>query len=199
MKSDNHTYLKQFRNPDKFNAELQVYQLGLPMIPKLLDYQEPDWLKMQRIDGLPYLDTEGGFKPHLLGETIANFHLATKEGEKCICHIDNQPQNILWNGERYFLIDFSDCEYNFPEIDISHLLLFWAAEFPHTLFEPSVIRFLKAYNRILTINTRRWEQCVVESINRFDERRRLYDKSKGKVNLFMKIVNREWLFSYFRK
>ncbi len=199
MKSDNHTYLKQFRNPDKFNAELQVYQLGLPMIPKLLDYQEPDWLKMQRIDGLPYLDTEGGFKPHLLGETIANFHLATKDGEKCICHIDNQPQNILWNGERYFLIDFSDSYHHFPEFDISHLLLFWAAEFPFSLFEPAAIKFLKAYNRILPINTKRWESCVLESISSFDERRRRYGKGKGNIDLFNQIVNRQWLLVYFHK
>lgn len=199
MPSDNQSYLKHFSNPDAFAAELFVYQRGLPMIPKLLDFEAPKWIKMQLIEGKPYLDADEGFKPKLLGETIASFHAATKDGDKCFCHIDNQPQNIFWDGEKYVLIDFSESHFDFPETDISHLLLFWAAEFPLSLFAPAAEKFLRGYGRIIRINSRRWESCVVESITRFDARRSLYGKGKGSYDLFMKLANREWLLAYFRK
>lgn len=199
MNSGNQIYIKHFSNPEQFASELKVYQLGLPMIPKLLGFQEPDTLSIQRIAGLPYLDADAGFNPQLLGQTIAQFHRATLTGDKCLCHIDNQPKNILWDGESYFLIDFCDSHFAYPECDISHLLLFWAEDFPHSVFAPASIKFLKAYNRIIPIHPKRWESCVVESISRFDARRRLYGKGNGMDDLFMKIANRVWLLSYFRK
>jgi len=185
--------IKYFTNPEHFHAELYAYQLTLPMMPKLLDYAEQDWIKMERIWGIPYLDDLNNFKPELLAETIANFHLATYIENKCLCHIDNAPKNILFCPGRYYFIDFAKSKFTFPETDITHLLLFWAADFPYAFLQSSTLSFINTYLSILQLDSARWHTSLQENIRLFDKRRKIFGKLSGKQPIAVQTANRKWL------
>lgn len=184
------TVKKYFDTPLEFKAELKVYQLALPMIPKLIAYQEPDWILCNRIEGVPYLDSISELDFGLLGATIAAFHLATWQDGRCLCHIDNQPANILATSEGFFLIDFADSSRDFPERDITHLLLFWAADMPEKPFRESCSCFLSAYTSVLALSPKLWQTCLSESIVAFDSRRAHFQKPGGKNPAELQIANR---------
>ena len=188
--------IKYFTNPKHFQAELYAYQLTLPMLPKLLDYAEPNWIKMERIWGIPYLDDLINFKPELLAETIANFHLATYIENKCLCHIDNAPKNILFCSGRYYFIDFAKSIFTFPEVDITHLLLFWAADFPYALLQRSTFIFINSYLSIRQLDSARWQTSLQENIRLFDNRRKIFGKLSGKQPIDVQTANRNWLADF---
>ncbi|HQO17594.1 MAG TPA: hypothetical protein PLJ85_00300 [Candidatus Cloacimonas sp.] len=197
-KNNSITYLpdcviKCFSNPKHFQAELFAYQLTLPMLPKLLDYAEPNWIKIERIWGIPYLDNLMNFKPALLAETIAHFHLATYHNGNCLCHIDNAPKNILFCSGKYYFIDFAESNYACPEVDITHLLLFWAADFPYALLQSSVLSFIISYLSILKLDSARWHNSLLDNISLFDSRRYIFSKPPGKQPIDVQTANRNWL------
>ncbi len=185
--------IKYFSSYKHFQAELFAYQLNLPMLPKLLDYAEPYWIKMEKITGIPYLDELNNFQPALLAETIANFHWATLQNDKCLCHKDNAPKNILFCQGKYYFIDFNESEFAYPEKDITHLLLFWAADFPCEFFRSSVTLFLNTYLSILQLNSERWMTSLQENICLFDNRRKNFGKHSGKQLIAIQSANRKWL------
>jgi hypothetical protein len=152
--------------------------MGLSMVPALLGVQAPLWLMMAKLKNVPYLNEL--FDPTLLAKTIAEFHLATFDGQKCLCHIDNQPANILWDSGCYHLIDFEDSRLDYPELDVSHLLLFWAADVPTYRFTSILAGFLHSYTKLLPLDANRWKACLASNIITFDERRGLYHKQNGK-------------------
>ena len=162
-------------------------------MPKLLDYAEPNWIKMERIWGIPYLDDLNNFKPELLAETIANFHLAAYIENKCLCHIDNAPKNILFCPGRYYFIDFAKSKFTFPETDITHLLLFWAADFPYAFLQSSTLSFINKYLSILQLDSARWQTSLQENIRLFDKRRKIFGKPSGKQPIAVQKANRKWL------
>ncbi|HPS60823.1 MAG TPA: hypothetical protein PLE33_06125 [Candidatus Cloacimonas sp.] len=197
-KNNSITYLpdcviKCFSNPKHFQAELFAYQSGLEMLPQLLDYAEPNWIKMERIWGIPYLDNLMNFKPALLAETIAHFHLATYHNGNCLCHIDNAPKNILFCSGKYYFIDFAESNYACPEVDITHLLLFWAADFPYALLQSSVLSFIISYLSILKLDSARWHNSLLDNISLFDSRRYIFSKPPGKQPIDVQTANRNWL------
>jgi len=197
-----------------YYAELRVYQLSLPMLPTLLachpssvaptDNPETGcelpnkeyWIKLQRIHGIPYLDMPEGFNPDMLAQTIAEFHLAALHNDKCLCHIDNQPRNILFSQNRFYLIDFSDCRFDYPERDITHLLLFWAAEMPESSFIPMATGFIDTYRQLIPLSALRWQKCLLQSISAFDSRRLKYNKH-GKNPIETQTANRNLLAAVF--
>ncbi len=148
------------------------------MLPQLIEFHEPDWLKLQRVGGLPYLD--GDFSAPALGQVLASFHLATFDGDKCLCHIDNQPRNILADEGKFWFLDFSDSRFDYPEFDLCHLLLFWAADLPEAVFEAKLPAFLSAYNAKLPLRQTLWQPCLSLAIDSFDARRLKYAKPGGK-------------------
>ena len=185
--------IKHFKNPMHFQAELYAYQTGLKMLPELLDYWEPHWIKIEKINGIPYLDRQDCFYPELLAETYANFHLATLKNDKCLCHIDNSPKNILFCQEKYFFIDFSESRFDYPETDITHLLLFWAADFPADYFKNALETFLNGYLSFVTLNSELWNSYLKNNIVFFDQRRKLHGKASGKESPSIQNLNRELL------
>jgi serine/threonine protein kinase len=190
------TVKKYFDAPAAFSAELDAYQLALPMIPSLIAYQEPDWILCSRIEGIPYLDSVTELDYGLLGTTIAAFHLATWQDGRCLCHIDNQPANILRSSEGFYLIDFSDSRRDFPERDITHQLLFWAADMPQELLLARCNAFLAAYTAVLALLPKLWQTCLSESIAVFDSRRANFQKPGGKNPRDLQIANRHILASF---
>lgn len=148
-------------------------------------------IKLEYVEGVPYLDTEVDIPS--LASTIASFHLATYKEGVCYCHIDNQPRNILRTKQGYFLIDFSDSHTSFPERDITHLMLFWAADLPPKLFIEYCASFLKHYRLRVPLSSYTWKKCLIKSITVFDNRRSLYKKPGGKNPPEIQAENRAWL------
>jgi tRNA A-37 threonylcarbamoyl transferase component Bud32 len=183
--------VKHFSVRDEFYAEAYAYGLVLPMLPMLYEFKEPHWLRMERIEGTPYLDT--GINIPALALTIASFHAVTYLDGLCLCHIDNQPRNILHSPNGYYLIDFADSRMDYPERDITHLLLFWAADMPSTLFKSSCTSFLKHYTKLVALTNDKWKQCLEKSITAFDTRRSLYRKPGGKNAPEIQAENRLFL------
>ncbi len=187
--------IKYFNSEACFWAELQVYKLALPMLPRLLDYCEPEWIKLERISGQPYLDTD--FDPRELAKILAAFHLSSFDGDKCLCHIDNQPRNILAAGKQYYLIDFSDSHSDYPEFDLCHLLLFWAAELPSGVFQDKLKVSIEAYNAMLPLRKVIWKDSILRAIEVFDSRRKRFNKATGKNPPNIIEQNRKLLFTCF--
>ncbi|MDP3115424.1 MAG: phosphotransferase [Candidatus Cloacimonadaceae bacterium] len=170
------TVIKSFDEADLFFRELAVYNANLPMTPKLLSHRETRELVLERIDGIPYLDIPQGFDPIRLAQRIAAFHRHSLKGESCLCHIDNQPKNILWDHADFFLIDFSDSRIEAPEYDLSHLMLFWADSFAPQRLQNLAELFLNEYRKLIPPDPIRWQRCLAENILRFDQRRALFNK-----------------------
>ncbi len=190
--------IKHFRRPEEFYRELEVYKLGLEITPKLLDNHEAVWIATSRVDGIPYLDSPDGFDPALLASTISALHSSIIKDGMCLCHIDNQPGNLLWNGQRYYLIDFADSRLDLPETDITHLLLFWAEESEPQRFRSMARNFLTAYRETTGMRTHLWDQevwnqCLEQSRRRFYERRLRYGKFKPKLPESQRLANQELL------
>lgn len=188
--------IKYFASAQEFQKELKVYLLDSPMVPELMASQKPDWIKMERIFGIPYLDSKDGFDAAKLGLCLAGFHNTTLKAGKCLCHIDNQPANILLKGNSFYFIDFSDSRIDFPERDVTHLLLFWAADMPHNKFCEYVTSFISMYSVFLKINPKNWQSCLQESIACFDSRREKFNKPGGKTTPEEQEKNRKFLFQY---
>ncbi len=178
---------KRFSDAEDYYRELRVYQAGLPMVPKLLRFQEREWIEMERIGGRAFLDSAFGPEEAAgLGSTLARFHLAWFSENICLCHWDNQPKNILRAGDAFFFIDFSESRLATPEADLTHLLLFWAAEFPPTALKTLCNAFMKAYTNILPLDPIRWEKAFPKSLERFQSRRKLHSRQARHIdkNLF---------------
>ncbi|MDP2172497.1 MAG: phosphotransferase [Candidatus Cloacimonadaceae bacterium] len=188
------TVIKSFNEAVLFYRELTVYQRHLPATPKLLGFVEPLEIVLERISGIPYTDDPDGFDSALLAKRIAAFHLSSFDGDKCLCHIDNQPKNILYDGNDYYLIDFSDSRFETPEYDLSHLMLFWADMFEPARMQSLVGQFLSEYQKLASLDSDRWESCLRQNILRFDERRAQYNKKPPLLTIEMISENRDYLF-----
>ncbi|HNX38224.1 MAG TPA: phosphotransferase [Candidatus Cloacimonadota bacterium] len=168
--------IKRFRSVDSFDRELRIYQLCLPFVPRLISFSGTEEIVLERIPGIPYLDDREFFDPFLLGQTIALFHQATSSGDKCICHMDNNPKNILRSEAGYFLIDFSESGLAYPESDLTHLLLFWIGHFPDKDLLIHKAALIQGYSSIRSLNQEHWNTYIGESYDRFVSRREQYGK-----------------------
>ena len=173
---------KLFIDKELFDRELKVYNLAPPHVPELLSAGEADlmgqklyYITAKRIKGKAYLDLPN-FSTSDLAAALAAFHAFTYKAEKCLCHIDNQPQNILLAGNKYYFIDFSDSRRDFPEADITHLLLFWAEEYRYMDFIARAGSLLNRYQEDITLSRSRWNRSLKQSITRFDQRRAKFNK-----------------------
>jgi aminoglycoside phosphotransferase (APT) family kinase protein len=190
-------YTKVCDTAEQYLRELFVYQKSLAFTPALIEAQPPLTLVLERVEGCAYLDHPEGFDPELLAATLAAFHLAFPSGELCLCHHDNQPGNILFNGSDYYFLDFSDSLYSSPLHDLTHMLLFWAEEFEPSRFERLVNSFMSRYLEISPVPTAEWQPYLKSNIERFDERRRLYAR-KAHRDLLRAEVNRDFLRNLYR-
>ncbi len=168
--------IKRFGDPEAFNRELRVYRLGLPCCPKMLDYGKENWLIIQFIDGSPYVDVRRSLDYTLLGRTIADFHNATGTKDQVLCHIDNNPKNILLRAGQFYLIDFEDSEMAAPETDLSHLVLFWLGILPHQDIAPAFNALISGYRSQAPLNKGVWPIALEQSRLRFIKRRQEYNK-----------------------
>ncbi len=186
--------VKRFGDPGDFAREYQIYRLGLGMTPRLLDFCPDKWIKTERAAGIPYLDAElGPDGMDLLAKTIGCFHQATLLNGNCLCHWDNQPRNILYSNGIFTLIDFSDSRLASPAADITHLMLFWAAEWSYRTLRERSERFLVSYRSLISLAADAWDQAFSESVKRFDLRREQHGKRSSRQELSTLARNRQFL------
>lgn len=186
------TVTKYFADPRAFARELEVYLRCLPMVPSLIDFQEPDWIRMERSGGQPYLDWELTQEQiDSLAATIARFHLGSLEGGRCLCHWDNQPRNILFDGASFHLLDFSDSRRASPEDDLTHLLLFWASEYLPSRMDILSQSFVSSYQNLIPLNSAQWPLSLADSISRFDSRRAQFCSSPPHQSRSTVVKNRK--------
>jgi thiamine kinase-like enzyme len=188
---------KLFDDEKAYLRELDVYKSDLPHVPKLISSGRAEvmgeqywYITIKRIMGKSYLDQQS-FSAGNLALAIAEFHLASMVKDKCLCHIDNQPQNILLAGSDFYFVDFSDSRMDFPEIDISHLLLFWAEEYSYISFIELASGFLGKYQNQIILDSRRWQKSLKSNIKTFDKRRAEHGKST--IPSQARDQNRNWL------
>ena len=196
--------IKLFCIEAQYHRELAVYSSQAPHIPQLLDYGEVadskdhipgyNWfIRCRRINALPYLDFQNGFHPDLMGTAIARFHQHSFDGNQALCHIDNQPRNILFDGSGYWLVDFSDSRFEVPEYDLTHLFLFWVEEFPTPLMQNYVLSFLADYTELIQPRAQEWQASLAINIKRFAERRNRFNRQARKRPEPELDSGREWL------
>lgn len=194
--------IKLFREEAQYQRELAVYTTQPPHVPMLMGHGQDGsglsegygyYIRCQRIQGKPYLDHPDSFQADLLGTSIARFHQHSFDGSSALCHIDNQPKNILYDGNGYWLVDFSDSRLEAPEYDLTHLFLFWVEEFSTPQMQHYVISFLSAYAKIIQPRAQAWRGCMIANIKRFDERRGRFNHLARKLPEADVRSSREWL------
>ncbi|MCB5245575.1 MAG: phosphotransferase [Candidatus Cloacimonetes bacterium] len=175
--------IKHFSSANTYWQEFKVYEMELPMVPRLISYEEPYWIEIEYVEGKPYLDEP--LEPELiytLADTIGKFHSLTRKDKLCLCHWDNQPSNIIYSQTQIWLIDFSESKFSFPEDDITHLLLFWCAEFPPAQLTVLVERFIYRYQLYLRLDSKVWQNALECSLKRFNKRREAFAHHLSHLN-----------------
>jgi len=179
--------IKICNSPKMFKKELYIYEKKLPFTPKLLDHDGKNTLMLEYIDGIPLIDL---LKPDFarVAELIAELHELENKSGKVICHIDNNPMNFIYSKGMYYMFDFSEWEYDLPEKDLIHFLLFWASIYDTNKFESVHRSIINGYKKIGTINPLEWELLIPGVIERFDSRRRKFGKKEKNPDI---VENRE--------
>ena len=80
--------------------------------------------------------------------------------------------------DKYFMIDFSDWIYDFPEKDVIRFFLFWASVFSQNRLNESIKTFLKVYQQKSTLEKTIWISSFQSIENEFDERRKKFHKKE---------------------
>ena len=162
--------IKICQTPKQFQKEIYIYRKNFDFTPKLLDDDGKNTLILEYI---PAKSITNLVKPNFskIAKIIAEFHLSENKRGKCICHFDNNPKNYLF-AEKYYMLDFSNWKYDYPEIDLIHFLLFWASIYKTSQFEIIFREFISGYKKYAQINPLEWELLIPEITERFDSRRK---------------------------
>ena len=189
-------YIKVCRSKRAFSNELFIYGSAYPDKADLIEVRKPYTLVLSKIKGVPYLNVPD-FSDDMvikLANAISKFHSLVQVEGKVLCHWDNQPRNILWNEKkkRFFLVDFEDIRIAYPESDIAHLFLFWAEVMNYEDFVRKTEVFLLQYKKTIKPNPDNWKNELRKAKNRFDKRRRMYNKQESVSNLYRNL-NRSYL------
>ena len=164
-------------SPKMFKKELYIYKKKLQFTPKLIDNDGKNTLMLEYIEGTPIMDLA---QPNFvkITELIINLHSLESKKSKCICHYDNNPKNYLYADGEYYMLDFSEWIYDYPETDLIHFLLFWASTYNAVKFKHVFEQVISTYKAKRIINPLEWELMIPEIILRFDSRRIEFGKKQ---------------------
>jgi thiamine kinase-like enzyme len=132
---------------------------------------------LEYIEGTPVMDLA---QPNFakITELFINLHSLESKNGKCICHYDNNPKNYLFAEGKYYMLDFSEWVYDYPETDLIHFLLFWASAYNSVKFKHVFEQVISTYKAKRMINPLEWELIIPEIILRFDSRRIEFGKKQ---------------------
>jgi tRNA A-37 threonylcarbamoyl transferase component Bud32 len=172
------TVTKICDNHQKYLKEIEIYKMKLSFVPELLKKDGKNSFTMKYINGKTIGEISN---PDFakLGEIYAELHSHKNEKYFSICHSDNNPKNYLVDADdKYFMIDFSDWIYDFPEKDVIRFFLFWASIFSQNRLNESIKTFLKVYQQKSTLEKTIWISSFQSIENEFDERRKKFHKKE---------------------
>jgi thiamine kinase-like enzyme len=183
---DDKIFRKFYHSSYDARQEYEFYQNKLGFIPRLIEYSSSGvvhYIDFEYIDSCS-LWQQAEIDFCIVAKLYADLHNYSPREGKVICQIDTNPKNIIISREngRYYLIDFVDWRWEYPEFDIIHFLLFWASAKPAEQFSLIVEQFLSAYQRAASISTKRWNDLLPQVISFFDLRRRIYQKKEKNNN-----------------
>jgi len=193
IQKEKNQVVKICRNNSEFKKEIYIYNKKPYFAPKLLDHNGTNTLMLEYIDGTPIIDlVQPDFSK--LALLFAELHSLEQKKGKRICLKDSNPNNFLLSrkDDKYYMLDFSEWEYDYPEADLIHFMLFWASIYPFNRFELILNQFKNAYNLSLQINPIEWEMLLPEIEIAFDTRRKKYNKSQNPLSKDVN-ANRELL------
>ncbi|MCD4828354.1 MAG: hypothetical protein K8R90_02850 [Candidatus Cloacimonetes bacterium] len=169
--------IKRFDDHEHFLREKRVYDAHPDFAPTLLSDNGSDMIIIERVPGIPLIECD---TPdfHMAGGLLADLHMFQRHKEMALTMVDTNPRNFLQGSSRGWLIDFSHIALDYPEPDLIHFLLFWAANQPHDAFMHTCQVFIGAYRARLPLDPGRWLSALPAVIQRFDQRRQRYGKSE---------------------
>lgn len=194
---DKNQIIKTCRTLDEYKRELHIYQKNLAFTPTLYSHSQKEFsITISHLNGHTLYNT---LNPDF-GRIAKLFHQLHSLEEKTICLMDTNPNNFIYDfgADRYYMLDFSEWEYNQKEFDLIHFLLFWAAIYDEEKFTKTAVSFLDSYNKLNNIETSVWNRMLPIIINMFDERRNKYRKKEKLKNVDQE-ANRELLKKWFKK
>ncbi|MCD6182256.1 MAG: phosphotransferase [Candidatus Cloacimonetes bacterium] len=187
--------IKICNSPSEFKSELAIYRRQLPFTPQLLDDDGRITLVLEYIEGMHIGEMP---QPDFgkIAQLFAALHQLENHHGKVICHYDTNPRNYLFSPgkNRYFMLDFAEWRYDFPESDIIHFLLFFASIYSHRHFCEIFRQLITAYRQTMPINPIEWDILLPEIIQRFDTRRALFGKREQQKNPDV-LHNRDFMYS----
>ena len=175
--------IKICRSNKEFKRELYIYTKKPHFAPRLLDHNGTNTLMLEYIEGVHIIDL---IQPDFskLALLFSELHSLESYKGKRICLKDSNPRNFIYCDIRmkYYMLDFSEWEYDYPEADLIHFMLFWASIYPLDKFELIFNQFKNAYRLSLPINPIEWEMLLPEITKQFDSRRRKFGKHQDPLS-----------------
>jgi tRNA A-37 threonylcarbamoyl transferase component Bud32 len=182
IQKEKNQVIKICKSPKMFKKELYIYNKKLHFVPRLLDHDGKNTLILEYLPG----ENIGEMKEpdfSKLAVLFAELHSLENKSGKCICHVDSNPKNYIFSQQKYYMIDFGEWEYNLPETDLIHFLLFWASIYEADKFKTAFRQLLDKYLLQGNINPLEWEMMIPEMIERFDSRRQRYGKIENNPDI----------------
>jgi hypothetical protein len=183
IQKEKNQVIKICRNSKEFKKELYIYEKNPYFAPRLLDHNGTNTLMLEYIPGTPIVEL---IQPDFsrIAYLFSQLHALELNKGKRICLKDTNPNNFLYRNQdkKYFMLDFSEWEYDFPESDLIHFLLFWASIYPFNRFELIFNQFKNAYRLSLPINPIEWEMLLPEIVLLFDSRRKKFNKIQNPLS-----------------
>lgn len=168
--------IKQFYSKKEYDNELYIYQKKLSFTPRLLEILPGKKIKLSRIKGQT-IGSLSHFSPLGIGSILSHFHMLETRNGKTLTHMDTNPKNYILSCSKYYMIDFSEIESNYPEYDLVSFLLFYASIKDSSTFPGFFKEFLDGYESKHLLSRQRLVQIMPESMVKFDQRRKKYNKS----------------------
>ncbi len=187
---EHRTVTKKFSSAQAFHNELEVYRFQPAFAPKLIDHDNHKNLIIEYISDVTLIDcTDSGRDFRAIAELHKAIHALKTDGQKVLCHIDVNPRNYLCRDNRWYMIDFSDCRMDLPQVDTIHFLLHLASNYPQEVFRQAARDYLQTFSPD-SFDKTCWHRLLQSWIRRFDRRRFAYRQIEPTREAW---INRDWL------
>ncbi len=169
---ENLIVVKTVNTKEEYNKEMLVYGRHFSFVPEIINRDDELSFSMEMIQGH---NISEGSDFHVIGEHFSQLH-SVKSGDLSLCHQDTNPKNYMYSLGEYYFIDFAESDFNYPEYDLIHFLLFWAEIAEAEAFKTIINNFIKGYKRKGKICKNKWTELFPQIVQMFDDRRLKYEK-----------------------
>lgn len=185
---------KYYNTSSDMQKELEIYEKKLNFIPQL-ENSGDNWLEFEYKEGANLWEMVR-IDFSAVAQLYASLHNVQSRGDFTICQIDTNPKNVLYvcSEDKYYLIDFVDWRWEYPEFDIIHFLMFFTAFYDQKNYIKICEDYISGYRKLRDIDQSKWQNSFKKAESYFDNRRKKFDKRE--INSSPDVsVNREYLRS----